>query len=61
LKIQQLEDVERTISVTVTFHLPIRDGASREPLPTAASPLPEGGEEINFSALNHGGNRNEKK
>ena len=33
LKIQQLEDVGTTISDGVDFHLSIRDGASREPLP----------------------------
>ena len=33
LKVQQLEDVGTTISDGAGFHLPIRDGASREPLP----------------------------
>ncbi|WP_372684032.1 hypothetical protein [Desulfosarcina sp.] len=40
LKIYQLEDIGRTISVSVSFHLSIRDGASREPLPTGVSPQP---------------------
>jgi hypothetical protein len=40
LSIYQLEDNGATISVRVTFHLPIRDGACREPLPTGVSPQP---------------------
>jgi hypothetical protein len=41
LNIQQLEDIGMTISVGVSFDLPIRDGASREPPPTCVSPTPD--------------------
>ncbi len=41
LIIYQLEDIDSTISVSVTFHLPIREGASREPLPTGVSLPPD--------------------
>lgn len=41
LNIYQLEDIGTTISVSVSFHLPIRDGVSREPLPTGVSPPPD--------------------
>ncbi|XPS87718.1 uncharacterized protein Dvar_57750 [Desulfosarcina variabilis str. Montpellier] len=37
----ELEDVGTTIPVSVAFHLPKRDGAFREPLPTAVSPPPD--------------------
>jgi hypothetical protein len=41
LSIQQLEDIGTTISVGVTFHLSIRDGACHKPLPTGVSPWPD--------------------
>jgi hypothetical protein len=40
LNIHRLEDIVTTISVSVTFHLSIRDGAFREPLPTGVSTQP---------------------
>jgi hypothetical protein len=39
LKIQQIEDIGGTMSVIVTFHLPIHDGASREPPPVVHDAL----------------------
>jgi hypothetical protein len=41
LNIQLSEDITTKISVSVSFHLPIRDGACREPLPTGVSPPPD--------------------
>jgi hypothetical protein len=41
LNIQQLEGIGTTISVGVSFHLPIRDVACREPLPVGVSPPPD--------------------
>jgi hypothetical protein len=46
-----LEDIGTTISVGVTFHLPVRDGVFREPQPSPVSLPPDFRDALNLEFI----------